>query len=386
MVLQFLVHRPIAVLMSFLGAIVLGVIVAQTLPISLLPEVPIPQISIQINYPNIAPRELENTIVKPIRNQLLQVGKLIDIHSETQNGNAIIDLDFQFGTNTNLAFIEVNEKIDQVMSFLPRDFERPRVIKANASDIPVFHLSIIPKNWNGLSLQAYQQSLLELSEFCQTVLKRRIEQLPQVAFADLSGTVQPEIQIIPNQQALQMAQVTELDIQQALQNNNIDFGSILVQDGHYQYNIRFLSMIKSVKDIEEIYLNRKNGLLQIKDVAKVNLLPKKRLGKYLLNDQEGIIITVRKQADAQLFELESAFSELLLSFEDDYSQLEFQVTNDQTNFLRVSIDNLLSSLGYGALFAFLIMFFFFSRVACPYSNLYFYSNRINYYFSGVLLS
>ena len=52
---------------------------------------------------------------------------------------------FDFGTNTDLAFIEVNEKIDAAMNYLPKDAERPKVIKASATDIPVFYLNLTLK-------------------------------------------------------------------------------------------------------------------------------------------------------------------------------------------------------------------------------------------------
>jgi len=146
--LQYVINRPVGVLMSFLGIIILGLVVLQVLPISLLPNVPIPQITVQINYPNTAVNELEKTVVRPLRNQLLQINNLRDIQSSTRNSSATITLELDYNTNMNLAFIEANEKIDQITSQLPRDLERPRVIKVNASDIPVFHLSIIPKNNN----------------------------------------------------------------------------------------------------------------------------------------------------------------------------------------------------------------------------------------------
>ena len=74
-------------------------------------------------------RELENTAVKPVRRQLMQTGKLRDIRSETRDGSAIIRLKFDYGTNTDLAFIEVNEKIDAAMNNLPRDFRAPALSK-----------------------------------------------------------------------------------------------------------------------------------------------------------------------------------------------------------------------------------------------------------------
>ena len=83
--------------------------------------------------------------MKPLRSQLIQVSTLKDIHSESRDGAGIIRLSFDFGTNTDLAFIEVNEKIDAAMNYLPKDTERPKVIKASATDIPVFYLNLTLK-------------------------------------------------------------------------------------------------------------------------------------------------------------------------------------------------------------------------------------------------
>ena len=241
--LRFLLHRPVAVLMSALGLLVLGVVSLRILPVSLLPDVPIPEISVQVSAANTSARELENTVVTPLRNQLLQVGKLRDIRSQTRNGNATLVLEFDFGTNTDLAFIEVNEKIDQAMDYLPRDLERPRVIKANVSDIPVFYLSIVPQALAGMDAKAREQALLELSEFSRVVLKRRMEQLPEVAFVDVSGYAEPEVRITPNADVLQSLGLTGQDLERALQQNNVSLGNIILQDNQYQYNVRFLSTL-----------------------------------------------------------------------------------------------------------------------------------------------
>jgi len=333
-------------------------VVLQQLPISLLPEIPIPQITVQISRPNTAVSTLENTVVRPLRNQLLQVGNLKDIESRSRNNAATILLEFDFGTNTNLAFIEVNEKIDQIMGRLPKDLPRPQVLKANAADIPIFQLSIFPKDQQ-------RQSPLELAQFSQTVIKRRIEQLSQVAFVDRNGFATPEIQIIPKKELLQSLNIKEGQLIQILQNNNLELGSVLVQDGQYQYNIRFLSALKSVEDIANIYFNHQGRVLQLKEVATVQLQAQQRRGKYLYNGQEAIVLSVRKQADAQLFALKTEFEQLLTAFRVDYPELNFEVTNDQSELLEVSITNLRSSLLYGAAFAFIILFLFFWEWQAP---------------------
>lgn len=358
--LHFLIHRPVAVLMSFLGALVLGLVVGRTLPVGLLPEAPIPQITVQISYPNTSARELEDAVVQPLRNQLLQVGRLEDIESRSRNNSARITLTFAFGTDTDLAFIEVNEKIDQAAGLLPRELERPRVVKANVADIPVLYLSLTPAPG-----REDAATPLELSDFARAVVKRRIEQLPQVAFVDLSGYAEPEAAILPRTDLLRAAGLSARDLERIIADNNLELGSILVQDGQYQYNVRFQSALRSPEDIGQLYFRHEGRVLQIADVAEVRLQPRSPRGAYRYNGRPGIVLTVRKQADAQLFALQRDFEVLLADLRAQYPQLDFAVTHDQSELLRVSIDNLLGSLGYGAFFAFLILFTFFREWRAP---------------------
>ena len=106
--IRFLLQRPIAVLMAFTAFFIMGLATYFTLPVSLLPDIAIPEITVQVTGANRSARELENTVVKTIRQQLMQVAGLRDIHSETRDGAAIVRLSFDYGTDTDLAFIEVN--------------------------------------------------------------------------------------------------------------------------------------------------------------------------------------------------------------------------------------------------------------------------------------
>ena len=131
-----MIQRPIAVLMAFTACFIVGMVTYFTLPVSLLPDIAIPEITVQISAQNTSARELENTVVKPLRQQLIQVARLKDMDSEAHDGAGLIRLNIDFGTNTDLAFIEVNEKIDAAMNYLPKDTDRPKVVKASATDIP----------------------------------------------------------------------------------------------------------------------------------------------------------------------------------------------------------------------------------------------------------
>lgn len=76
---KFLINRPIAVIMSFLAILFLGIITAINIPVSLMPDIDIPEITVQVSYPDVPAREVENTVVSHLRNQLRQVGHLDQI-------------------------------------------------------------------------------------------------------------------------------------------------------------------------------------------------------------------------------------------------------------------------------------------------------------------
>ena len=223
---RFLITRPVAVIMTFLALIMLGIVASARLPVSLMPDIDIPEITVAVSRADVSARELENSVVSVLRRNLLQVPGLDNIESESRNGSALIRLAFKYNTDINLAFMEVNEKVDGALNNLPLDLERPRIIKASATDIPVFMLNI-----SLLDKQAGVEKFIELSEFAETVIKKRIEQLPEVGMADITGQIKREIYITPDKKKMISLGITYDDLTRAVRQNNINIGSILVKDG-----------------------------------------------------------------------------------------------------------------------------------------------------------
>uniref|UniRef100_UPI0025F936C2 efflux RND transporter permease subunit n=1 Tax=uncultured Parabacteroides sp. TaxID=512312 RepID=UPI0025F936C2 len=313
---KFLLQRPIAVLMAFTACFIVGLVTYFTIPISLLPDIAIPEITIQVSGQNTSARELENTVVKPIRQQLMQVSALRDIHSETRDGSGIIRLNFDFGTNTDLAFIEVNEKIDAAMNYLPREVERPRVIKASATDIPVFCLNLT------LKTDSSEAAFLDLCQFAENVIKRRIEQLPEVAMVDITGMVKRQLQIVPDIKTLEMAGITLEDLESALNSNNIEPGSMTVRDGYYEYNIKFSTQLRTPEDVQNIYIRKNDRIFQLKDLAKIAIVPEKETGASLAGGKRAVTLAVIKQADENMDNMKEALEGITDYFVTIYPDIE----------------------------------------------------------------
>ncbi|HEX3006859.1 MAG TPA: efflux RND transporter permease subunit, partial [Bacteroidales bacterium] len=367
--IRFLINRPIAVCMTFVAVVMLGLVAYKQLPISLMPDIDIPEITVQADYPNSSARELENAVTKNLRSQLMQVAHLRDIVSETRDGNVIIRMSFDYGTSIDYAFIEVNEKIDGAMDYLPRDMDRPRVMKASATDLPVFYLNVSLKS-DSSSRQNTNSEItgtrfLEMSQFCEKVIRRRIEQLPEVAMVDITGTVDMQVLIVPDRQKLESMRLSYDAVQQAIIQSNLSPGSILVHEGYYQYQIQFESQLRTIDDIKNIYLPIPDRLIQLKDIATVSIQPRKPRGYFLTGNQPGISMAIIQQADSRMADLKVAMGKLVSSFEKDYPDLQFETVRDQSELLDFSMSNLQQDLLMGAIMAFLILFLFLNDFRAP---------------------
>ena len=361
---KFLLQRPIAVLMAFTACFIVGLVTYFTLPVSLLPDIAIPQITVQVSGENSSARELENTVVAPVRRQLLQVSGLREIQSETRDGAGVIRMEFEFGVNTDLAFIEVNEKIDAAMNTLPKEVTRPKAIKASATDIPVLYLNMTLKGDKPYE-EADEQQFLNLCELAENVVKRRIEQLPEVAMADMTGVPGRILQIVPDEEKMAMTGITVEDLETVLEANNVEPGSMLVRDGYYEYNIRIATLLRTQEDVENIYLRKGERLMQLKDFCKVAVVSQKEQGLSMAGGKRAVTLAIIKQSDENMDVMKEKLKETTEYFASLYPGIEFQVCRNQTELLDYTISNLQENLTLGFQFIFVVAIFFLGDVRSP---------------------
>lgn len=350
--IKFFLKRPVAVMMTTIAFIILGSVVAFRLPVSLMPDIDIPEISIHYTRDNASVNEVENTITGSLRSQLQQIPHLASITSESKDGGGRIDMKFEYGTSIDYAFIEVNQRVDAAMNYLPQDMLRPVIIKASTSDIPVFYVQLNLKNATS------EQKFLEFCEFTEAVLKKRLEQLPDVAMVDISGNYQPEMYILPNDSKLRSLNITQEQLKSVIDKNNQIAGSLSIRDGYYQYSVKFTSQLMSVEEVENIYLSIEGRLLQLRDVAEVGIRPRDKRGVFIDEGKQALSMAIIKQSSARMSDMKEKVSDMLEIFETEFPDIEFSVTRDQATLLNYTISNLSQSLVWGIVLAVLVMMFF----------------------------
>ena len=355
--MDFLLRRPIAVVMAFLAAVLIGIATYRTLPVSLLPDIDIPQISVQISAPEKSAREIENNIVANIRQQLLQVSGLDEIASTTRDGIGVINMRFKFGTNTDYSYIEVNEKIDAAMNYLPAGTHRPKAIKASASDIPVFYLNVALADDGGDKAQ-----YIQMCDAVDNIIRRRIEQLPEVAMADVTGIPQQCIKIFPDLDKMRFLNIKPSDIDNALTSNNIDAGSMRVKDGVFEYTVRVATLLRDIDDVRNVYINSNGRLLQLRDFCTIKYETQQEQGFSLANGSRVVTLAVIKQADEGMEQMRARIGELLAQFEAQFPNLKFEICRNQTELLDYTITNLKQNLILGFVLIIIVAMLFMGGV------------------------
>ena len=357
--IEKLIKRPVAVTMTIIAILILGSVAIGLLPVSLMPNVAIPQITIQLQMNGASAKEVDASLIKPIRSQLIQISTISELKCEAVNEGGTIFIQFEHGSNIDFNFIEVNEKIDRALQNLPKDIERPKIIKASATDIPVFFIDITPKENNSV------ENFIELSRFAKEVLAKRIEQVEQVALVDISGVQNAQILIEPYNEKLTALGITTSELESAIRNNNISLGNLTIKDGYYQWNVRFDSEILKKEDIENITLNINNRIFRFTELANVTMLPGNTKGLVRLDNKRAVTFAVIKQNDARMSDLKTSLDDIITNFNKEYPSLDFSVSRNQTELLDYSISNLKNNIILGAILAVLVIFLFLKDFRSP---------------------
>ncbi len=362
---KFLINRPVSVTMSVLAFVILGAVVSVRLPVSMMPPVDIPEILIKVEYPNYTAVEMEKNISRQLILQLQTVNQLESVEANSRDGVSQVRMRFSQDADVDYALIDVYQKIDNAMSYFPKDMEYPSVVKARPTDLPVFYINIFAEDTVSDSEEA-AKLFLETSTLVRTVIREKIAQLDAVAMIDMTGYSMPRIVLKPDMDKLGSLGIPIEAIETLLEENNNARGTIKVRQGFYEYDMSFAGTLENLKDIEELVLLHNNHTFQLKELAGISLEPRPRNGISIFNRTECISMGVIKRDNAKMEGLREQVEKRISELEIEFPGLAFEVTQDQTSLLRFSINNLKQSLYLGIVLALLIMFLFVKDSRTPW--------------------
>lgn len=351
---RYLLRHPISVVMTFLALFIIGGYMYLSLPVTLLPDIDIPVITVKASMASMGAEEMEATIVTPLRRSLLQCNGLKEVKSRTTDGSSTISLSFNHGVDTELSFIEVNEKIDASMSSMPRNAVRPKAVKSNTTDIPVVYLH--------MSLKEHQNTddrkFIELGQLAENVVRKRLEQLPQIAMVDITGIPSSIIRIEADKAKLERLDVTMDALGELISKANFHDVSLKVNDKQYVYDVRINNELYSAEDIASLRIAKEGRQYALRDLCKVEKNERTPEGYAMLGGRRAITLAVIKKTEDRMGDMQESIDAIINELSGRYPEIEFSQSQDQTEFLSVTITNLVQNLVLGLLLVFFLTLIF----------------------------
>src|SRR5438034_7419548 len=278
--------RPVTVFMFVVAVILFGFVSLDRLALNLLPDISYPSLTIQTDYPDAAPEEVESLITRPIEESVGVVPGLTRLSSVSRSGQSEVVLEFAWKTNMDLVVLDVREKLDVVN--LPRDVERPVILRFDPTYDPIMRLQL----YGDLGLSRLRYT-------AEKELKKNVESTEGVAAIKVIGGLEEQIRIEIDKKRLDELHITITQITQILAQENLNQASGSLYDLDANYLVRMLNQFRSVEELQQIIIRNQGGRkVTLGDVAKVWRGSKDREVLARLDGKESVGVAVYKEGVA----------------------------------------------------------------------------------------
>ncbi|MFH1755430.1 MAG: efflux RND transporter permease subunit, partial [Candidatus Latescibacterota bacterium] len=341
------VRRRVSVLMVAIAIAAFGFVGYQRLSLELFPDITYPSLTIQTDFPDTAPQEVENLITRPVEEAVGVLRGLQTIHSVSRPGASEVTLEFDWGSDMDLLSMEVREKLDRLI--LPEEAEDPIVLRFDPSLDPMMRLALSGPG-----------ELVDIRYLAEKKLKPDFETINGIAAAQIKGGLEEEIQVQIDQERL-AALGTPIDqIRQVVGVSNVNLPGGSLRGADSQYLIRTINEYDSVEEIAGLIISQQGGsAVFLGDVASVYHGTKEREEITRVNGRECVEISLFKEGDANTVTAAKLARERIAEWDDklppDHS-LTFLF--DQSHFIQQSIREVRNAAVIGGILAIIILFLF----------------------------
>ncbi|NBC67128.1 MAG: AcrB/AcrD/AcrF family protein, partial [Bacteroidetes bacterium] len=360
-----LLNRPITAIILILAAFIFGGLALNELSVDLLPDVDSPNLVVRTDWQGASPREIENRVNERLEAVLSTIPGMEQVHGFARQGQSIIYLNFRWGHNMDLAFLNVREKLDQVQYSLPEQTSRPQLIFNTTADEPIAVLAVTSKN----RPNELFDTRLDLKRWAEQVLSRRLEQAEGIAQVVLVGAVEPEVQIQYLPRELDRFGLSLSQVQSLVQSANLFTSSGELRDGWYRYSLKIESRIEELDDLESVPLARlgQGRILTLGEVADVELAEADPTSFATVSGESVLNLLVKKEFGSNTVEVYDTLTPLLEQMREQHPNISIEVLREDATFIRKAIQNLLQTLFIGGVLAFFVLFAFLNDIRTPFT-------------------
>ena len=280
------VRRRITVLMAALAVVAFGIVGYQRLALDLFPDITYPSFTIQTDFPDTAPQEVENLVTRPVEEAVGVLRGLQSIHSVSRSGVSEVTLEFDWDSDMDALSMDVRDKLDRLI--LPDGAEDPIVLRFDPSLDPILRVALTGPD-----------PLTDIRRIADKKLKQQLETLRGIASAQLQGGLEEEIQIDVDQERLAALGIPMERVRSVVGASNINLPGGSLRSADSQYLIRTLNEFDSMEEIEDLILRQDEAApVRLGDVASVYRGAKQREEITRVGGRECVELAIYKEGDA----------------------------------------------------------------------------------------
>lgn len=353
--IAFSVRRPVTVAMVTVAVVLFGLVSLQRLPLTLLPELSYPSLTVETKFAGAAPGEVETLVTRPIEEAVGILSGVRRLSSRSRPGLSQVTLEFAWGRDMSLASLDVRQKLDLVT--LPKEAEKPTILRFDPASDPVLRLYLTSAATEG---DASEAALYRLRYVAEELLKKDLESVEGVAAVKVNGGLEEEIQVRLDEGKVAALGLRPAEIQAALARENVNRAGGSLYEQEARYLVRANNEFQSLDHILATIVAEKDGrLVRAGDVATVVRGHKPREVVTRFRGPEAVELALYKEGDANTVRVARAVRARLDALKKELPEgVGIGTAVDQSRFIESAIGEVMSNALVGGLLAMVVLFLF----------------------------
>ena len=339
-------HNVMTILVYILIA-VFGFYCFQSLPLALMPEMELPVAIVYSTYAGAGPEDIEQQVTEPLESACASLSGLESLTSTSAENMSMVIAQFDYGVNLDEVLTDMRDNVDMVKSQLPEDASDPTVMSIDIDSMPVIMVAL-----RGSDL-ATMQSIAE------DELAPALERLDGVASVDISGGYENEVAVKTDAARLRGYNLTVSSVAQQIGADNMAVPGGELDSGSQTLAVRTDGEYQSVRDVENALISLPaGGTVRLSQIADVSLQPKDQDALAKVNGEECLLLSVNKQSGSNTVDIAERAKAELDSLTADNNALDWDLVMDQSDYINMTVDNAMSNIWMGVLFAAIVLIVF----------------------------
>jgi multidrug efflux pump len=349
------IERPVATSLLTLGVVLAGVVAFKLLPVSPLPQVDFPTISVQASLPGASPETMAATVATPLERSLGRIAGVTEMTSSSALNSTRITLQFDLNRDIDGAARDVQAAINAARSLLPTGLpSNPTYRKVNPADAPIMILALTSKT----------MTRGQMYDAASTILAQKISQLKGIGLVTVGGASLPAVRVELNPSALNRYGISTETVRTVIASTNANRPKGIVEDGERAWQIYANDQARTAAEYIPLIIGYRNGnAVRLSDVAEVVDSVEDLRNAGSANGQPSVLVVLYKQPGANIIETADSVKELLPVLNASLpSAIDLSVALDRTPTIRASLREVERTLIISTVLVIMVVFLFLRNV------------------------